>query len=82
MTGSAEKPAGKCPFMHGATTRAAEPVTKWWPNALELDILHQHDGKTDPMGPGFDYAKAVATLDVAALKADLKALMTESPATR
>ncbi len=80
MTGSAEKPAGKCPFMHGATTRAAEPVTKWWPNALELDILHQHDGKTDPMGAGFDYAKAVATLDVAALKADLKALMTESQA--
>jgi catalase-peroxidase len=80
MTGSAEKPAGKCPFMHGATTRAAEPVTKWWPNALELDILHQHDGKTDPMGAGFDYAKTVATLDVAALKADLKALMTESQA--
>jgi len=80
MTGSAETPAGKCPFMHGATTRAAEPVTKWWPNALDLDILHQHDGKTDPMGAGFDYAKAVATLDVAALKADLKALMTESQA--
>ena len=50
----------------------------WWPNALNLDILHQHDRKTNPMGEGFDYRESVKNLDVAALKKDLAALMTDS----
>jgi len=50
----------------------------WWPNALNLDILHQHDRKTNPMGEGFDYREVVRHLDVAALKKDLAALMTDS----
>jgi len=51
---------------------------EWWPKALNLDILHQYDTKTNPMGAGFNYREAVKTLDVAALKNDLKALMTSS----
>ncbi|WP_239901187.1 catalase/peroxidase HPI, partial [Laribacter hongkongensis] len=50
----------------------------WWPKALNLDILHQHDSKTNPMGAGFNYREEVRKLDVEALKADLKALMTDS----
>ena len=50
----------------------------WWPNALNLDILHQHDSKTDPMGPGFDYAEEFKKLDLKAVKKDLHALMTDS----
>lgn len=50
----------------------------WWPNALNLDILHQHDGKTNPMGPDFDYREEVKKLDVAALKKDLTDFMTSS----
>ncbi|MEZ5650497.1 MAG: catalase/peroxidase HPI [Burkholderiaceae bacterium] len=68
---------GKCPVMHGATTGAAVANAHWWPNALNLDILHQHDSKTSPLG-GFDYRAAVRELDVAALKQDLTALMTDS----
>ncbi|MCB2101802.1 MAG: catalase/peroxidase HPI, partial [Rhodobacterales bacterium] len=68
----------KCPVMHGGTTTAGTSNMDWWPNALNLDILHQHDAKTNPMDPGFDYRKAVKDLDVAALKQDLKALMTDS----
>ncbi len=44
--------SGKCPVMHGGNTSAALPVTNWWPNALNLDILHQHDNKTNPMDEG------------------------------
>jgi catalase-peroxidase len=69
---------GKCPVMHGALTTERQSVTDWWPNALNLDILHQHDRKTNPMGEGFDYRQAVKTLDVDALKKDLHALMTDS----
>jgi catalase-peroxidase len=69
---------GKCPVMHGAVTTTANPNTAWWPNALNLDILHQHDSKTNPMGPDFDYREEVQKLDFAALKADLTALMTDS----
>ena len=68
----------KCPVMHGAVTTAETPVTAWWPKTLNLDILHQHDAKTDPMGEGFDYREAVRSLDVAALKRDLHALMNDS----
>ncbi|MGV1902198.1 catalase/peroxidase HPI [Agrobacterium sp. 22-3674b3] len=72
------KPAGKCPVMHGGNTASGKSVTEWWPNALNLDILHQHDTKTNPLGTSFDYREALKTLDVEALKADLRALMTES----
>ena len=72
------KPAGKCPVMHGANTANSKSNTDWWPNALNLDILHQHDRKTDPMGQGFDYRDEVSKLDFAALKKDVIALMTDS----
>ncbi|MGD8955947.1 MAG: catalase/peroxidase HPI [Chromatiaceae bacterium] len=69
---------GKCPVMHGALTSEGQSVTEWWPKALKLDILHQHDRKTNPMEEDFDYREAVKTLDVDALKKDLHALMTDS----
>ncbi|MEN8722172.1 MAG: catalase/peroxidase HPI [Alphaproteobacteria bacterium] len=69
---------GGCPVMHGANTQTSTGVMDWWPNALNLDILHQHDKKTDPLGAGFDYRQELKSLDVAALKADLTALMTDS----
>jgi catalase-peroxidase len=63
--------------MHGGNTVAGKSNMEWWPNALNLDILHQHDTKTNPLGD-FNYRKAVKSLDVAALKKDLTALMTNS----
>ena len=69
---------GKCPVMHGGMTTATPSNSDWWPNALNLDILHQHDTKTNPMGKGFDYREELKNLDVEALKTDLKALMTDS----
>jgi len=69
---------GQCPVMHGGVTSAASATVAWWPKALNLDILHQHDTKTNPMGPGFSYREELKKLDVAALKNDLKALMTDS----
>jgi len=68
----------KCPVMHGSMTTAERSVTDWWPNALNLEILHQHDTKTDPMGPDFNYREALEKLDVQALKQDLLDLMTDS----
>ena len=70
--------AGKCPVMHGGNTATGTSVMSWWPNALNLDILHQHDSKTNPMGQGFNYREELKKLDVAALKKDLHALMTDS----
>ena len=70
--------AGKCPVAHGGNTTVGASNTEWWPKTLNLDILHQHDQKTNPLGAGFDYREALKELDVAALKADLRALMTES----
>ena len=70
--------AGKCPVMHGGSTNDTTHVTDWWPEALSLDILHQHDTKTDPMGADYDYREAVKSLDYDALKKDLHALMTDS----
>ncbi|MGP6087865.1 catalase/peroxidase HPI [Antarctobacter jejuensis] len=70
--------AGKCPVMHGALTASGQSVTDWWPKALNLDILHQHDTKTNPMGEGFDYREEVKALDFDAVKNDVKALMTDS----
>ena len=70
--------AGQCPVMHGGNTSSSQSSMAWWPNALNLDILHQQDSKTNPLGQGFDYREAVKKLDVAALKRDLTALMTDS----
>ncbi|TCT25865.1 catalase-peroxidase [Thermomonas haemolytica] len=78
MAMNESKHGGKCPVMHGAMTAAGTTNTSWWPNALNLDILHQHDTKTNPMGKGFNYREEVKKLDVAALKKDLHALMTDS----
>jgi catalase-peroxidase len=64
--------------MHGGMTQTSMSNTDWWPNALNLDILHQHDSKTNPMGSDFNYREEVKKLDVEALKSDLKALMTNS----
>ena len=69
---------GKCPVMHGGATSASSTNMNWWPKALNLDILHQHDSKTNPLGPNFNYREEVKKLDVDALKKDLKALMTDS----
>ena len=69
---------GKCPVMHGSVTKAGESNTDWWPNALNLDILHQHDTKTNPLGEEFNYAEEFKKLDLEAVKNDLKALMTDS----
>jgi len=68
----------KCPVMHGGATSVKMANMDWWPKALNLDILHQHDTKTNPLGTGFNYREAVKTLDFAALKKDLTALMTDS----
>lgn len=71
---------GKCPFS-GAQVKQGTDVPNnsfWWPNALNLDILHQHDTKTNPLGEDFNYAEEFKKLDFEALKTDLKKLMTES----
>ena len=78
MSSTAEQTTGQCPVMHGAITTGDKSVTEWWPKTLNLDILHQHDTRTDPMGTDFDYREAVKSLDVEALKKDLHALMTDS----
>ena len=70
----------KCPVMHGGATESSMSNMEWWPTALNLDILHQHDTKTNPMGAGFNYREEVKKLDVAAFKKDLHALMTDSQA--
>lgn len=72
---------GKCPVMHGSLTSNSGEGTsnrEWWPNQLNLKILHQNSALSDPMGTGFDYAEAFKTLDLAAVKQDLFALMTDS----
>ncbi|SMY10121.1 catalase/peroxidase HPI [Flavimaricola marinus] len=78
MDGNNNSSMGKCPVMHGGNTATSATVTAWWPKGLNLDILHQHDIKTDPLGPDFNYREAVRTLDVDAVKQDLHALMTDS----
>ncbi len=69
---------GKCPVMHGANTDTESSVMSWWPNALNLDILHQHDTKTNPLGHNFNYREEFKKLDLDAVKNDLKKLMTDS----
>ncbi len=72
--------SGGCPVMHGAVTQGTKSNRDWWPNQLNLRILHQNSQKSDPMGPDFDYAEEFAKLDLGALKDDLYALMTDSQA--
>ena len=69
---------GKCPVMHGANTDTNSSVMSWWPNALNLDILHQHDTKTNPTGKQFNYQEEFQKLDFEELKNDVKKLMTDS----
>ncbi|MBT9386543.1 catalase/peroxidase HPI [Pseudooceanicola sp. CBS1P-1] len=78
MDGNDMPQAGKCPVMHGGMTSTSNSVTSWWPNALNLDILHQQDLKTKPFAPGFDYREQLKKLDVEALKQDLRDLMEDS----
>ena len=69
--------SGKCPFMHGATSTQENSVTKWWPKSLNMDILHQHDSKTNPYSKDYNYRSAVKKLDYKALEDDMHTLMTE-----
>ncbi|MRU14141.1 catalase/peroxidase HPI [Roseovarius sp. A21] len=78
MDGNDVKTSGKCPVMHGGITSHETSNMEWWPNSLNLEILHQHDTKTNPMGPDFNYRKELDKLDVEALKKDMTALMTDS----
>ncbi|WP_303846022.1 catalase/peroxidase HPI [Aeromonas sobria] len=78
MSNNSDSSAGKCPMMHGGTTSVETSRMEWWPKSLNLDILHQHDTKTNPLGAGFNYRQALKGLDMAALKQDVTALMTDS----
>ncbi|HHG3075887.1 catalase/peroxidase HPI [Vibrio parahaemolyticus] len=78
MTQEKAHSAGKCPVMHGSMTTNDRTEKNWWPKSLNLDILHQHDAKTNPMPSDFDYQEEVKKLDFSALKQDLIALMTDS----
>ncbi|MFT4993909.1 MAG: catalase-peroxidase [Paraglaciecola sp.] len=68
----------KCPVMHGGATETSMSNMKWWPKALNLDILHQHDSKTNPLGADFNYQEEVKKLDIPALTKDMHALMTDN----
>ena len=71
MSESNAASAAKCPVMHGGVTSADMAKMDWWPKALNLDILHQHDTKTNPLGKDFNYREEVKKLDVEALKKDI-----------
>ena len=71
---------GKCPVIHGATNMGIRANADWWPNQLNLKILHQNSASSNPLGADFDYAKEFASLDLDAVKADIrKALTTSQP---
>jgi catalase-peroxidase len=72
--------AGKCPVIHSPTHFGVRSYRDWWPNQLNLRMLHQNSALSSPMGKGFNYAEAFKALDYAALKADLHKLMTDSQA--
>jgi catalase-peroxidase len=81
MHGDLNDNTGKCPVMHGGNTTLGGKATKnvdWWPNQLNLKILHQNDTKSNPLGSDFNYAKAFKALNLKAVKSDLEDLMTES----
>ncbi len=81
MNGTVDATSGKCPVMHGAAkhmTSTAQSNADWWPNQLNLKVLHQHSNLSNPMGKKFDYAAAFKKLDLKALKKDIFALMTKS----
>lgn len=78
MENNQKSSSGKCPFMHGSNTATHKSSVDWWPNALNLDILHQHDSKTNPLGESFNYAEEFKKLDLNAVKKDLHKLMTDS----
>jgi len=78
MDGNDMKSTGKCPVMHGGMTHTGVSVTDWWPSSLNFDILHQHDAKTNPMGPDFNYRDELKKLDVEALRKDVADLLTDS----
>ena len=67
--------SGKCPVMHGGSTTQETSVTKWWPKSLNLDMLHQHDKKTDPLGSNYSYKKELKNLDFSSLEKDMHELM-------
>lgn len=67
----------KCPVMHGGLTANQNAKADWWPKTLNLDILHQHDGKTNPLGDDFNYKQELQALDFATLRKDMLALMTD-----
>jgi catalase-peroxidase len=75
---STEAKESKCPFNHGAGLTGGTQNRDWWPNQLKVELLNQHSAKSNPMGADFDYAKEFQSLDYAALKKDLAALMTDS----
>jgi catalase-peroxidase len=78
MDGNNLDKKGACPIMHGGNTGTGNSVTKWWPSALNLGILHQHGARTNPMDPDYNHRDAVKGLDYDSVKADVQALMTES----
>jgi catalase-peroxidase len=77
MDGNNLDKKGACPIMHGGNTGTGNSVTKWWPSALNLDILHQHGARTNPMDEDYNHREAVKGLDYDAVKADVQALMTD-----
>ncbi|WP_028671592.1 catalase/peroxidase HPI [Saccharospirillum impatiens] len=80
MTTNQTETAGKCPVMHGSRTKASTGTANqdWWPNQLNLAILHQHAPKSNPLGDDFDYAEAFKKLDLPAVKKDIEALLKDS----
>ncbi len=81
MSKETQNTEGKCPVMHGSLSSNSSTGTSnqdWWPNQLNLSILHQHDKKTNPMDEGFNYAEEFKSLDFDSLKKDLNDLMTDS----
>ncbi|KKC35614.1 hydroperoxidase [Devosia epidermidihirudinis] len=74
----AEAAGGKCPVDHGQHGGAGRSNRDWWPNQLDLSVLHQHSVAANPLGEAFDYAEAFKSLDLAALKADIRAMLTDS----
>jgi len=78
MDGNNERHGGGCPVMHGGNTGTGNHPTKWWPNALNLDILHQHDARSNPMDHDYNHRKAVKSLHFQGVWNDVEVLLTDS----